>query len=41
VSRAYLDELEVARSNLNKARRDRQIRSEEVDEDTVQIATGL
>jgi amidophosphoribosyltransferase len=41
VSRAYLDELEVARSNVNKARRDRQIRGEEVDEDTVQIATGL
>jgi amidophosphoribosyltransferase len=41
VSRAYLDELEVARSNFNKARRDKQIRSEEVDEDTVQIATGL
>jgi amidophosphoribosyltransferase len=40
VSRAYLDELEVARSNFNKARRDKQIRSEEVDEDTVQIATG-
>jgi amidophosphoribosyltransferase len=41
VSRAYLDELEVARSNFNKARRDKQISSEEVDEDTVQIATGI
>jgi amidophosphoribosyltransferase len=41
VSRAYLDELEIARSNVNKARRDKQARSEEVDEDTVQIATGL
>jgi amidophosphoribosyltransferase len=41
VSRAYLDELELARSNFNKARRDKQIRNEEADEDTVQIATGL
>jgi amidophosphoribosyltransferase len=41
VSRAYLDELEVARSNMNKARRDKELRREELDDDTVQVANGL
>jgi amidophosphoribosyltransferase len=41
VSRAYLDELEVMRSNSAKARRDAKVRAEEVDDDTMQVASGL
>ncbi len=41
VSRAYLDALEVLRSNSAKARRDAKVRAEESDDDTIQIASGL
>ena len=41
VSRSYLDELEVLRSNSAKARRDALVRSEEGDDDTMQVASGL
>ncbi len=42
VSREYLNELEVARSNLAKARRDERVRQEELgDDDTIQAAAGL
>jgi amidophosphoribosyltransferase len=41
VSRAYLDALEVIRSNSAKARRDAKIRAEELDDDTMQVASGL
>ncbi|MEO8465470.1 MAG: amidophosphoribosyltransferase [Gammaproteobacteria bacterium] len=41
VSRAYLDALEVRRSNSAKARRDAKIRAEELDDDTMQVASGL
>ncbi len=41
VTRAYLDELEVYRSNAAKARRDQATRASEHDEDSVQIASGL
>ncbi len=41
VSRAYLDALEVIRSNSAKARRDAKIRAEEIDDDTMQVASGL
>jgi amidophosphoribosyltransferase len=41
VSRAYLNDLEIARSNLAKARRDKEIRREELDDDTIQVANGL
>jgi amidophosphoribosyltransferase len=41
VSRAYLNDLEIARSNLAKARRDKEIRREELDDDTAQVANGL
>jgi amidophosphoribosyltransferase len=41
VSRAYLDELEIARSNVNKARRDKEISREEQDDDTVQVVNSL
>ena len=41
VSRAYLDDLEIARSNVAKARRDKQVRNEELDDDTAQVANGL
>jgi amidophosphoribosyltransferase len=41
VSRAYLDALEIIRSNSAKARRDAKIRAEEVDDDTMQVASGL
>ncbi len=41
VSRAYLDALEVIRSNSAKARREAKIRAEEVDDDTMQVASGL
>jgi amidophosphoribosyltransferase len=41
VSRAYLDALEIIRSNSAKARRDAKVRAEEYDEDTMQVASGL
>ncbi len=41
VSRAYLDALEVIRSNSAKARRDAKVRAEELDDDTMQVASGL
>ena len=41
VSSEYLHELEVVRSNTAKARRDEQVRREEVGDDTVQAAAGL
>jgi amidophosphoribosyltransferase len=41
VSRAYLDALEVIRSNAAKAKRDAKVRAEESDDDTMQVASGL
>jgi amidophosphoribosyltransferase len=41
VSRAYLDALEVIRSNAAKAKRDAKVRAEELDDDTMQVASGL
>jgi amidophosphoribosyltransferase len=41
VSRAYLHELSVLRSNKAKAKRDAEARRDEMDDDTVQVATGL
>jgi amidophosphoribosyltransferase len=41
VSRAYLDALEVIRSNSAKARRDAKVRAEESEDDTIQVASGL
>jgi amidophosphoribosyltransferase len=41
VSRAYLDALELIRSNSAKARRDAKIRAEESEDDTMQVASGL
>ena len=41
VSRAYLDALEIVRSNSAKARRDAKARAEEFDDDTMQAASGL
>jgi len=41
VSRAYLDGLEVIRSNSAKARRDAKARAEESEDDTMQVASGL
>ena len=41
VSRSYLDELEVIRSNSAKAKRDAMVRREESDDDTMQVASGL
>jgi amidophosphoribosyltransferase len=41
VSRAYLDALEVIRSNSAKAKRDAKVRAEEQDDDTMQVASGL
>jgi amidophosphoribosyltransferase len=41
VSRAYLDALEVIRSNSAKARRDAKVLAEELDDDTMQVASGL
>jgi amidophosphoribosyltransferase len=41
VSRAYLDALEILRSNSAKARRDAKARAEEYDDDTMQVASGL
>lgn len=41
VSRAYLDQLEVFRSNTAKAKRDEKARNEEIDDDTVQIANAF
>jgi amidophosphoribosyltransferase len=41
VSRAYLDALEVIRSNSAKAKRDAKVRAEETDDDTMQVASGL
>ena len=42
VTRTYLDELEVTRSDLAKAKRDKRFREEEIDdEDVVQIAGVL
>jgi amidophosphoribosyltransferase len=41
VTRAYLDELEVFRSNAAKAKRDLAIEVAELDDDTVQVAGGL
>ena len=38
---AYLDALEVIRSNSAKARRDAKIRAEELDDDAMQVASGL
>ncbi|HLF10736.1 MAG TPA: amidophosphoribosyltransferase [Gammaproteobacteria bacterium] len=41
VSRAYLDELELLRSNSEKAKRDAKVRREELDDDAMQVASGL
>jgi amidophosphoribosyltransferase len=41
VSRAYLDELELMRSDSEKAKRDARVRREELDDDTMQAASGL
>ena len=41
VSRAYLDALELVRSNTAKLKRDKAIRREELDDDTIQAASGL
>ncbi len=41
VSRAYLDALEIIRSNSAKARRDAKVRAEESEDDTMQVASGL
>jgi amidophosphoribosyltransferase len=41
VSRTYLDELEMIRSNSAKAKRDAKVRKEELDDDTMQVASGL
>jgi amidophosphoribosyltransferase len=41
VSRAYLDALEVIRANAAKAKRDAKVRAEEMDDDTMQVASGL
>jgi amidophosphoribosyltransferase len=41
VSRAYLDELELLRSNSEKAKRDAKVRRDELDDDTMQVASGL
>jgi amidophosphoribosyltransferase len=43
VSRAYLDALEIVRSNSAKARRDARVRAEESEseDDTMQVASGL
>jgi amidophosphoribosyltransferase len=41
VSRSYLDALEIIRSNSAKARRDAKVRAEEIDDDTMQVASGL
>jgi amidophosphoribosyltransferase len=41
VSRAYLDALEIVRSNSAKARRDAKARAEEIAVDTMQAASGL
>ena len=41
VSRAYLDQLEVVRSDFARAKRDARVREEEGNEDPVQIAGGL
>ena len=41
VSRAYLDALEIIRSNSAKARRDAKVRAEESEDDTIQVASGL
>jgi amidophosphoribosyltransferase len=40
VTRAYLDGLELKRSNAAKARRDEKIRRDELDDDTVQVANA-
>jgi amidophosphoribosyltransferase len=41
VSRAYLDELELTRADSEKAKRDARVRREELDDDTMQAASGL
>jgi amidophosphoribosyltransferase len=41
VSRRYLNELEILRSNSAKAQRDALVRREELDDDTMQVASGL
>ncbi len=41
VSRAYLDQLEVVRSDFARAKRDARVREEEGNEDPMQIAGGL
>ena len=41
VSRAYLDTLEIVRTNSAKARRDAKVRAEESEDDTIQVASGL
>jgi amidophosphoribosyltransferase len=41
VSRAYLDALEIIRANAAKAKRDAKVRAEEMDDDTMQVASGL
>src|SRR5262245_18312596 len=41
VSRAYLDTLEIVRSNSAKAKRDAKVRAEESEDDTIQVASGL
>jgi amidophosphoribosyltransferase len=41
VSRAYLDALEIIRSNAAKARRDAKARAEEFEDDNMQVASGL
>ena len=41
VSRAYLDKLEVVRSDFARAQRDARVRKEEGNEDSMQVAGGL
>jgi len=41
VSRAYLDELGMVRSNTAKAKRDEEVLRQEGDDDTAQVASGL
>lgn len=41
ITRAYLDELEIVRSNAAKARRDEEVQREEVEDEVVQVASGV
>jgi amidophosphoribosyltransferase len=41
VTQDYLDELELVRSDAAKAKRDKEVLNEELEDDTVQVASGL